>query len=337
MLERLWRNARRLHAELSDGWAGLSSQPEIEAETARIFAEGRFPSAGSEQLQAGLKDFYQRALGLPAPQIEEVHSLQAAARAFENGPRLPLKSALLLASLHQPDTIMKKVAPEWTRKIEPVWNLPRAHQTVPLALWNHSLGLVSAQAPRWLYHCRAGRGGLLERLAGRLLECGLWCAWLRADQVVALRAPSRLRVDADGGLDSSRGAAIEWPDGNQFWAMGRTVLEPDFDPAQVTLAALQVAALERREALIDIKGYPWLLEQAGARLVDFDLEVNGCPRRLLEIPLPPENVVVAVVVCPSTGKQAYLRVPPDIQTCREAVAWTFGYDQSASYQPWQQT
>jgi len=337
MLDRLWRNARRLHSELSDGWSGLSRQPEVAAETARIFAEGRFPSAGSAELQAALKDFYQRALGLPAPQILEVHSLQAAAQAFEDGPRLPLKSALLLASLHQSGSPMKSVVTDWRRKIEPVWNLPRAHQTVPLALWNHSLGLVSAQAPRWLYHHRAGRGGLLERLAGRLLECGLWCAWLRADQVVALRPPSQLRVDAEGGFDSSRGAALEWTDGDRFWAMGRTVLGADFDPAQVTLAALQVAGLERREALIEIKGYPWLLEQAGARLVDFDLEVNGCPRRLLEIPLPPENVMVAVVVCPSTGKQAYLRVPPEIETCRDAVAWTFGYDQSDRYQPWQQT
>ena len=337
MLDRLWRNARRLHSELSDTWAGLGPRPEVEAETARVFRQGRFPSAPAEELEAAITDFYQRALGLPEPQILEVHSLQAAARVFEDGPRLPLRSALVLASLHHSGSVMKNMTDEWSRKIEPVWSLPRAHQTVPLGLWNQTLGLVSAQAPRWLFHYRAGRGGLLERLAGRLLECGLWCAWLRADQVVALRAPTQLRVDADGGLDSSRGAAIEWGDGSRFWAMGRTALEWDFDPAQVTLSMLRTEGLNRREALIDIKSYPWLLEHAETRLVDFDLEVNGCPRRLLEVQLPPENVLVAVVVCPSTGKQAYLRVPPDIETCRDAVAWTFGYDQSASYTPWQQT
>jgi len=337
MLNRLIRNARRLHSELNQSWASFTPRPELETKINQVFRQGLFPSASSQQLQQALQDFYQRGLGLPSPQVLEVHSLQRAAQVFEDGPRLPVKAALLLRSLHQPGSPMKNAVNEWTRKISPVWAVPRAHQTVPLALWNHSLGLVSAQAPRWLFHHRAERGGLLERLAGRLLECGLWCAWLRADQVVALRAPRQLRVDADGALDSTRGPAIKWADGERFWAMGATALGPEFDPARVTLNDLQTAGPNRREALIDIKGYPWLLEQVQARLLDFDLEANGCPRRLLEIPLPPENVVVAVVLCPSTGKQAYLRVPPEIQTCRQAVAWTFGYEQPGQYQPWQQT
>lgn len=337
MLQRLLRNARRLHSEMSESWAGLTPRPELENEIAGIFRQGHFPSAGSDQLQQTLRDFYQRVLGLSSPQIVEVHSLQRAAQVFRDGPRLPVKAALMFNSLHQPGLVMKQTVAEWSSKIEAVWALPRAHQTVPLALWAHSLGIVSPQAPRWLFHHRAARGGLPERLAGALVECGIWCAWLRSDQVVALRAPTRLRVDGDGALDSSHGPAIEWADGNRFWAMGATALEADFHPGGVTVTDLQTAGLNRREALIDIKGYPWLLEQLPARLLDFDLEANGCPRRLLEIYLPPENVVVAVVVCPSTGKQAYLRVPPDTQSCREAVAWTFGYEQSGKYQPWQQT
>lgn len=337
MLERLRRNARRLQSEFADSWASLSPRPDLEAETLEIFRQGRFPSASSQELRQALEDFYQRALGLPSPRVVEVQSLQRAAQVFRDGPRLPVKAALILNALHQPGSIMKGAVQEWREKIEPVWNLPRAHQTVPLALWSQSLGLVLPQAPRWLFHHRACRGGLVERLAGRLLECGLWCAWLKADQVVALRAPRHLRVDGDGALDSTRGPAIEWGDGQRFWAMGKTALEPDFDPDAVTLEDLLSAGLNRREALIDIKGYPWLLEHAPTRLLDFDLEASGCPRRLVEVHLPPENVVLAVVCCPSTGKQAYLRVPPETQSCQEAVAWTFGYEQPLHYQPWQET
>lgn len=337
MLHRLRRNAQRLQSELSERWTSMVPRPELEGEVLGVFRQGRFPSASSEELKRALQDFYQRALGLPAPEVLEVQSLQQATEVFREGPRLPVKSALLLRTLHQPGSVLKGAVREWQEKVEPVWDLPRAHQSVALALWNQALGLVSPQAPRWLFHHRSGRGGLVERLAGRLLECGLWCAWLKADQVVALRAPRHLRVDGDGELDSTRGPAIEWGDGQRFWAMGRTSLGADFDPSEVRLADVQNAGVNRREALIDIKGYPWLLEQAPTRLLDFDLETNGCPRRLLEVQLPPENVVVAVVVCPSTGKQAYLRVPPETRTCQEAVAWTFGYEEPLGYQPWQQT
>ena len=337
MFNRLLRNAQRLHSELSESWAGLKPRPDLVTQTTEVFRQGRFPSASSEELLQALRDFYVRALGLPAPRIVEVQSLQQAAQAFRDGARLPVKAAVLLNSLHRSSPVLSKLVLEWNQRIGLVWDLPRVHSTVPLALWSQSLGIVSAQAPRWLYHHRAARGGLLERLAGRLIECGLWCAWLRADEVVALRAPRQLRVDADGGLDSSRGPAIEWADGSRFWAQGLTALQPDLDPERVTVEHLRGANLNVREAIIDIKGYPWLLDQIPSRLLDFDLEANGCPRRLLEIPLPPENVVVAVVVCPSTGKQAFLRVPPQTQTCQEAVAWTFGYDEPGQYQPWQQT
>lgn len=36
-----------------------------------------------------------------------------------------------------------------------------------------------------------------------------------------------------------------------------------------------------------------------------------------------EPVVAVEVVCPSTGEDYLLRVPPETRTCREAVAWTF--------------
>ncbi|HEX7380479.1 MAG TPA: hypothetical protein VF278_25420 [Pirellulales bacterium] len=40
-----------------------------------------------------------------------------------------------------------------------------------------------------------------------------------------------------------------------------------------------------------------------------------------------------VVRCPSTGQQYVLRVPPNMRTCRQAIAWTAGFDDAEKYQP----
>lgn len=49
-----------------------------------------------------------------------------------------------------------------------------------------------------------------------------------------------------------------------------------------------------------------------------------------------EPIVVVEVVCPSTGQDYLLRVPPEVRTCRQAVAWTFGLS-ADSYAPAQET
>jgi hypothetical protein len=45
-----------------------------------------------------------------------------------------------------------------------------------------------------------------------------------------------------------------------------------------------------------------------------------------------DPVVAVLVKCPSTGRAYVLRVPPTVQTAREAVAWTFGMTVE-EYQP----
>ena len=40
-----------------------------------------------------------------------------------------------------------------------------------------------------------------------------------------------------------------------------------------------------------------------------------------------------MVRCPSTGGRYLLRVPPTMKTCRQAVAWTAGFDDPSLYRP----
>jgi hypothetical protein len=46
-----------------------------------------------------------------------------------------------------------------------------------------------------------------------------------------------------------------------------------------------------------------------------------------------EDIVCVQVKCPSTGKLYLLRVPPGMQSCQQAVAWTAGFTSPMSYQP----
>jgi len=41
-------------------------------------------------------------------------------------------------------------------------------------------------------------------------------------------------------------------------------------------------------------------------------------------------------VCPSTGREYYLRVPPNMTDAKQAIAWTF-YETSTTYRPFIET
>jgi hypothetical protein len=49
------------------------------------------------------------------------------------------------------------------------------------------------------------------------------------------------------------------------------------------------------------------------------------------------DIVCLSVNCPSTAHHYLLRVPPTMQTCRQAAAWMAGFDDPNLYQPLQET
>ena len=110
----------------------------------------------------------------------------------------------------------------------------------------------------------------------------------------------------------------------------RMVFEPHLlDPRDV----LNEQNAELRRVMIERIGYERLLSATNAEEVDRDQDAGG-ERRLLRIPVGGDEPVVCVAVkCPSTGHQFFLRVPPQMRSCREAVAWTAGYDDPDQYRP----
>jgi hypothetical protein len=107
-----------------------------------------------------------------------------------------------------------------------------------------------------------------------------------------------------------------------------------FDPASMTHEEILVERnAEVRRVMIERFGYERFMREADAQEEDRDTDAGG-ERRLLRIAIPgDEDLVCVSVQGPSTGHQFVLRVPPHMRTCREAVAWTAGFDDPDLYRP----
>lgn len=82
-----------------------------------------------------------------------------------------------------------------------------------------------------------------------------------------------------------------------------------------------------RKDLIAVLGLPRFLSVTKTRVIDEDRDRSNMPRRLLQLEVGwRERWCVVEVCCPSTRDLHYLWVPPDMERCSQAVAWTFGFE-----------
>jgi hypothetical protein len=192
------------------------------------------------------------------------------------------------------------------------------------------LGVVSCH---WMAYCEfLHRADLMRhRDVATLLgfvDGGAWDCCLFEDDAVVLRAPQRLVLDELERLSGVRPPALAWADGTVGYFVSGIALEPWVveEPERLTAAtALQQRNAEVRRVMIELMGPQRFLSQAQPRVVDTDRDGAGMARRLLRVDMRGDEPYSMVEVnCPSTGHVHYLRVPPQLQTCREAVAWTFG-------------
>jgi hypothetical protein len=88
-----------------------------------------------------------------------------------------------------------------------------------------------------------------------------------------------------------------------------------------------------RHVLLERFGLERFFSEANAQVIDTDRDAGG-ERKLLRVPIAGDEDLVCVLVhCPSTGRRYILRVPPTMKTCREAIAWTAGFDNPDLYHP----
>lgn len=145
------------------------------------------------------------------------------------------------------------------------------------------------------------------------------------------------------------------------------------DPRRLTVQEiLDEPNIAVRHFMIRKKGIGAFLKEANPVLLDADYEggnptrIDGGsaagghgrterpnPRKLYKFDFPwielikgvslpdDEPLVVLHVIDPAKkrrglGADVFLRVPPNMETCEQAVAWTFGFEKAGDYQPLQE-
>jgi hypothetical protein len=147
---------------------------------------------------------------------------------------------------------------------------------------------------------------------------------------------TELRRDARGRLHSPDAAAVVYPDGWSIYAWhGVRVADAIIlHPESITVATIQAERnAEIRRVLLERYGFDRYLTDSGA--LPLHADETGT---LYRCELAGDEPLVMVSVRNRTPepdhsfKQYQLRVPPTMQTAREAVAWTFAMD-ADQYRP----
>ncbi len=148
--------------------------------------------------------------------------------------------------------------------------------------------------------------------------------------------PGVLNRDDRGRLHSLTGPACVYPDGWAIHAVHgvcvqRHVIE---DPARITVERIDgLRNAEIRRVMIEryrhgeaVSGAKAYLRDAGAERLDHDENYGTLWRRNVrgDEPIVMVEVVNSTPEPDGSRKRYWLRVPPDMTTAREAVAWTFG-------------
>jgi hypothetical protein len=159
------------------------------------------------------------------------------------------------------------------------------------------------------------------------------CSWrlMAFDEICFVcRPPVEAYFDQTRRLHRTDGAAALFPDGFKVYALlgvevGQHVIET---PGSMTVKEIEETEnVELRRVLINVFGCERYLKESGAELIHED-EFGKLYRKLQEL----DEQIVMVAVKNSTPdldgsfKTYYMRVPPEMVTAKEAVAWTFGLD-----------
>lgn len=165
---------------------------------------------------------------------------------------------------------------------------------------------------------------------GRLSQLDLaGCAWF-AELPEGLEVTSWVDL-ADTSIRSLpaslRGVGIRW----RGVAIDERIA---FAPETISAGeVLEERNAELRRVKLERMGFERFLAESEPEVLDSDTDRGG-ERKLYRVPLEGDEPLVCVSVnCPSTGRHYLLRVPPGMRSCRQAIAWTAGFDNPDDYQP----
>jgi hypothetical protein len=198
-------------------------------------------------------------------------------------------------------------------------------------------------------HDVLGLTGLTARMSGvwELAQSAGWALPHRSICWVSER-PGTLVRDDRGRLHSLAGPACTYPDGWEIHAV-RGVCVPAYvveRPAEISIERIdgednvevRRVMIERYRLGEEMSGAAAWIRDAGGERLDHDETCGTLWRRNV----PDDEPIVMVEVVNSTPepdgsrKRYWLRVPSDMRTARDAVAWTFGLS-GGEYDPLEET
>ncbi|MCP5017250.1 MAG: hypothetical protein GY938_18580 [Ketobacter sp.] len=141
-----------------------------------------------------------------------------------------------------------------------------------------------------------------------------------------------LKRNEAGQLHNETGPALHYPDGWAIYALNGTTIPADWieksPPSPNEL--LRWGNVEQRRAGCELLGWNNILTELNAKTID--RSNNPEIGALLEVTLPDSGKERFLQVKCGTGRIFAVPVPPNMQTARQANAWTYNIDTS-QYNP----
>jgi len=199
------------------------------------------------------------------------------------------------------------------------------------AVWPaYGLLLGVLDAPAWKGPTGSRCRERIQRRLDLAASAGPW--WALGGLAIISERPVRLSTDPRGRLHFETGPAIAWPDGTSIWAWHGVAVPSQvvIDPGSITAGAIQREEnVEVRRVMAERMGWERLVRGGAALKIHSDstgvLWQLHLPRPLSwrERPAKIVEVVNSTPEPDGTRRHYFIRVPPEMTTARQAVAWTF--------------
>jgi len=152
--------------------------------------------------------------------------------------------------------------------------------------------------------------------------------------------PVKINVDSQGQLHSHSEPAIEFTDGWKYYASHGMKI-PNWIveyPEKLTVEAINNEEnVEIRRVMLEIYGFERYFKSSNAELVDKgDIERDGV---LWRIPFEDDEDIYMLEMQNSTPNQDetfktyFIRVPPYMESAKQAMAWSYGFENPDDYNP----
>ncbi len=174
----------------------------------------------------------------------------------------------------------------------------------------------------------------------QLANFGGWW-WPFPDVCLMIERPSRLSVDKEGNLHNSIGSALKYRDEWETFAWHGTFVPDRFLEFAIKRDVTNIfyePNIEIRRMMLEMYGLEAFIKDSGAEKVQED-KCGALYRQ--QFGDNHEDIVIVHVINSTpepdgTYNNYFLRVPPETQTARQGVAWTFGLT-ADEYDPLKET